>query len=36
MNRVIRFLFIKKFYNKDIRRRVAGVKVITTLADAFK
>ena len=36
MSRVLRFLFIKNLYNKDIRRRVASVKVISTLADAFK
>ena len=35
-NRVIIFLFIKNLYNKDIRRRVAGAKIINTLADAFK
>ena len=35
-NRVIIFLFIKNLYNKDIQRRVVGVKVLNTLADAFK
>ena len=35
-NRAIIFLFIKNLYNKDIRRRVAGAKVINTLADAFR
>ena len=36
MNRVIIFLFIKNLCSKDIRRRVASVKVINTLADAFR
>ena len=35
MNSVINFLLIKNLCNKDIKRRVAGVKCINTLADAF-
>ena len=36
INRLIIFLFIKNLYNKDIRRRLASVEVINTVADAFK
>ena len=35
-NRVTMLLFIKNLYNKDIRKRLAGVKTINTLANAFK
>ena len=36
INWVMIFLFIKNLYNKDIRRRVVGMKVINTLAGTFK
>ena len=35
-NRVILFLLIKNLYNRDIRRWVAGTKIINTFADAFR
>ena len=35
-NKAIITFFIKNLFNRDIRRRVAGVKNIRTLADAFK
>ena len=34
-NSMIIFLFIKNLYNQNIRRRVAGMKVVNTL-DSFK
>ena len=34
-NRVPIFLFIKNLYNRNIRKRVAGAKVVNSLADAF-
>ena len=35
-NRLIIFLFIKKVYNCDIQKCIAGAKAINTIADAFK
>ena len=35
-NKLMIIHFIKNFYNKDIRQRVAGAKNVNTLLDAFK
>ena len=35
-NKLVIVLFIKNLYNKDIRHRVAGVKNVNPLLDAFK
>ena len=35
-NKPVIVLFIKNLYNKDIKHRVAGVKNVNTLLDAFK
>ena len=35
-NKLVIVLFIKNFYNKDIRCRVAGAKNVNTILDAFK
>ena len=35
-NRVIIFLFMKKLYNCDIQKDIAGAKTIYTLADTFR
>ena len=35
-NRVVLFLFFKNLYNKDIQRRVAGAKIINSLADTSR
>ena len=35
-NKLVIILFVKNMYNKEIHRRVAGVKNINTLLDAFK
>ena len=34
-NRGIIFLFIRTLYNKDLRRGLAGAKIINTLSDTF-